>query len=75
MAPIINRGLPRILRSGYVTTMQAEPNRCARALVRERASGRCAGAQVQCAGAQVHQVAEASQMVEVGHGNHAAATA
>jgi hypothetical protein len=27
MAPIINRGLPRILRSGYVTKWQGEPNK------------------------------------------------
>jgi hypothetical protein len=27
MAPIINRGLPRILRSGYVTKGQGEPNK------------------------------------------------
>jgi hypothetical protein len=27
MAPIINRGLPRILRSGYVTKRQGEPNK------------------------------------------------
>jgi hypothetical protein len=39
MAPIINRGLPRILRSGYVTKGQGEPNKICQRIYQVERSG------------------------------------